>query len=470
MSTPDGRYNKFYTLWDDAINKRNTFRPFQVFYWQVPHQATPEWKEATIKTMGLNDFHSEYDLSFDDTDSKIVQPSDMSFMNRIKKHFVPVDIYGIPHSVSKKILWHPDFHPDCLSESDLVNRRFLLQIDTAQGKQMANMAGETSVDWNVINIYEIEFMSPCRIMKNRLGYKEVKMKDVIRFRQVGIYLDQEFDEEQCAEAAKHIVFTLFKNGQGSYLGPIDNCRILLEINFNGVNWIKKFMNHDMFYTSLIIKTFHSQKAQLAGKKEMGFKTVSGAHGKGYWCELGAIMVQKRQIIVSQDEENPSRSSIQQLGAFGKNAKGLYGGDCMHDDIAVTVFFVSIALESEDFMMWIEDWFRMYEQFDVDYEKKVLYQKVARLMEVYVEQEYDEDQMSQEEIEQLYGSAASGFGKLSKTYDPYGGDNNQGGFSGGFSSGGMGMGSMGGGFGQYSQGSRYNMPGSSNPFGNNPFNR
>jgi hypothetical protein len=131
MSTPAGRYNKFYTLWDDAINKRNTFKPFQVFYWQVPHQATPEWKEATIKTMGLNDFHSEYDLSFDDTDSKIVQPSDMSFMNRIKKHFVPVDIYGLPHSVSKKILWHPDFHPDYLSESDLVNRRFLLQIDTA---------------------------------------------------------------------------------------------------------------------------------------------------------------------------------------------------------------------------------------------------------------------------------------------------------------------------------------------------
>ena len=66
----------------------------------------------TIKAMGLNTFHSEYDLSFDDTDSKIVQPSDMSFMNRIKKHFEPVDIYGIPHSVSKKILWHPDFHPD----------------------------------------------------------------------------------------------------------------------------------------------------------------------------------------------------------------------------------------------------------------------------------------------------------------------------------------------------------------------
>lgn len=49
-------------------------------------------------------------------------------------------------------------------------------------------------------------------MKNRLGYKEVKTMDVIRFRQVGIYLDQEYNEEQCADAAKHIVFTVLKNG------------------------------------------------------------------------------------------------------------------------------------------------------------------------------------------------------------------------------------------------------------------
>ncbi len=45
----------------------------------------------------------------------------------------------------------------------------------------------------------IEFMSPARINKNRLGYKKVGVIDCIRFRQIGIYMDQEFDEEKSAE-------------------------------------------------------------------------------------------------------------------------------------------------------------------------------------------------------------------------------------------------------------------------------
>lgn len=336
-------------------------------------------------------------------------------MQRIKKHFVPVDIYGIPHRISKKILWDPDFHPDELTERDLCSMRFLLQIDTAQGKVADGLDSETTSDWNVINIYKIEFMSPCRIMKNRLGYKEVKITDVIRFRQVGIYLDNLFNEEESASVAKHIVFTLFKNGQGSPYGEIDNCRILLEINFNGVNWIKQFKKHDMFYSSLLIKTFHSLKAT---KKDFGFKTVGGAHGKGYWCEQGALMLQKRQIIVCQDADHSSQSTIQQLASFGKTERGSYGGMACHDDIAVTVFFVSIVMESEDFAMWIEDWFRLLPTLDIPYELKVLHEKISRLMNIYVEQEYDDDQYSVNDIKSLYGNAGSGFGQLSKTYNPY----------------------------------------------------
>ena len=40
------------------------------------------------------------------------------------------------------------------------------------------------------------------------------------------------------------------------------------------------------------------------------------------------------------------------------------------------------------------------------------------MEIYVTQEYDEDQYSVNDIKNLYGSAGSGFGQVTKTYDPY----------------------------------------------------
>jgi len=76
------------------------------------------------------------------------------------------------------------------------------------------------------------------------------LKDCIQYKQVGVYLDNIRDEARCAEAAKYIVFQILKCG----LKDIDNCRVLLEINFNGNNWITKFKNHPSFYEAVIIKT------------------------------------------------------------------------------------------------------------------------------------------------------------------------------------------------------------------------
>lgn len=218
-------------------------------------------------------------------------------------------------------------------------------------------------------------------MKNRLGYKAISLKDCIRFRQVGIYMDQDFDEENSADAAKNIIFNMLKCGTGSYMGEIDNARIMLEINFNGKNWIKTFKTHDMYYSTLIVKTFHSQTAK---EKEQGFKTVGGKHGKSYFCDKGAEMLSSRQIIVCQDHEIPNCSTIQQLEAFGKNDKGTYEGICMHDDISITVLFVSIALEQEDFITWIEDWFRMLPNMDIEYDYKVKLNTIAQMLDMYVD--------------------------------------------------------------------------------------
>jgi hypothetical protein len=204
------------------------------------------------------------------------------------------------------------------------------------------------------------------------------------------------------------VFTILKNGQGSYMGEIDNVRIMLEINFNGVVWIKKFMKHDLFYSQLILKTFHSANAV---KKDYGFKTVSGQRGKGYWCEAGARLIEQMRLIVCQDHDVPNQSTIQQMGAFGKNSKGVYKGECLHDDIAVTVLFVSIVFESEDFQMWIEDWFRMMaESENTSWELKQQLKIIGQLMDMYVAQTADDD-YTEQDIMMLYGNAASGFGAV-----------------------------------------------------------
>ena len=461
MSTPRSKAHIFYELYIGSLQKKNTFVTKTVYYYEVDAEhASEEWKQKQIAEFGARAFAQEFDLQFDaGGGGRIVSAADMCFLNRISRKFVSVPVYGVPNNVSEKILWKPGFRPDLLTEDDLISRRFLLQVDTAGGK-IIKVNDDEDQDWNVINIYEIKFMSPARIKKNRLGYKEVKLTDCIRFEQVGIYMDHDFNEEFSAEAAKHIVFTIFKNGLGSWAGQIDNVRILIEVNFNGANWIKKFIKHDMFYPQLFIKTKHSQNAV---KSEIGFKTVSGQRGKGYWCEAGVRLIERRQIIVYQESSDAQMSTVNQLGAFQKDKRGSYGGgDGMHDDIAVTVLFVSIAPEQEDFQFWIEDWYRLITEYDiVDWELKRRLRQVAVLMEQYVEQTFD-DEYSEQDIKNLFGNAASGFGKITsqqgaqsygnmiagRQQSPLSGTGN--GFPG------IPGGNMSG-YGAYSRGTRYNNP-------------
>ena len=147
--------------------------------------------------------------------------------------------------------------------------------------------------------------------------------------QVGIYIENNFDEEECAAACQHIAFDIFSNG-GGYQGEIDNLRILYETNFNGKNFYKVFSNHEQFYDTII----------------KGFRTVTANHGKKYYCELGAKYIQQRQIIVKQDHEVPVFSTIEQLKAFGK-VKNSYAGLAMHDDISITVLFASRFFDDDD---------------------------------------------------------------------------------------------------------------------------
>lgn len=56
-----------------------------------------------------------------------------------------------------------------------------------------------------------------------------------------MYIDNDNDEEASAEVLKKLVFDLFGCGEG----PIDNCRILLEMNFNGKNFCNKVITHKL---------------------------------------------------------------------------------------------------------------------------------------------------------------------------------------------------------------------------------
>jgi len=46
------------------------------------------------------------------------------------------------------------------------------------------------------------------------------------------------------------------------------------------------------------------------KLQYGYRTTGGSHGKNYYCDLGASMIHKRQIIPRQlDNDNVNISTV-----------------------------------------------------------------------------------------------------------------------------------------------------------------
>lgn len=277
----------------------------------------------------------------------------------------------------------------------------MISIDTAEGKQ-AGVKGREDSDYNIGNIFEVELMSPARVRRNKRSTmkKQVTYADCIRYRQVGIYIDNERDEEELAEAMKAVVFNVLKCGTGN----VDNVRMLIEMNFNGKNFVNKFKACDSFYDGVIIKTYHNKPVPgQQHTRQFGYKTVGGERGKGYWCEMGAKMIADGRLIISQFDNDWNKSSIGELENFGKNEKGVYEGCCVHDDIAMTVLSVSHTLDDslEDYAAWLEEFVDNLPKDDKHVEE------VKKLMRVYSEGESD---WSDQDFNAIYG--------FDNIYSPY----------------------------------------------------
>lgn len=361
-STPKGKRNIFYKLYNGAIKGENDFRHYRVDWWQVPGHDE-QWYLTERKNFGAENFDQEYGLQFDVETSKLVRGKDLKLFKRISKKFVHVDIDGLDKQYSDKIFWDPDFDIVHFGMEDFYRRKFVLSIDTAEGTEVG-IKGKKDSDYNVINIFEVQPMSAAHIRHNQKIWAGTEMSSLecIQLKQVGVYIDNERDEEMSSAVCKDLVFNVFKCGKPFNLNAeqfIDNCRILIEMNFNGKNFVNKIKAHPMFYDDIILKTYHVKP--IPGQKQekkFGYKTTGGAHGKGYYCERGSKLISKRQIIVSQEHDNINYSSIGQLQNFGKNDKGVYEGTACHDDIAITVLFLSRLFEDEmdEFKIWIEEFF------------------------------------------------------------------------------------------------------------------
>ena len=249
ISTPNGQ-NMFYEIYSKSTmgTRENSFNGLRIDYWRVPGHDDV-WADAMRRDFGADLFAQEFELQFSVNSKMLLRGSDLQFMNRIKRDYIYKDLYAGRLLENEKIKWHPDFDPLTINKND----KFLFCIDLAEGKEYEDLvkASDKPNDYGVINIFKLVPTSLANI-RSRNKDRKIETKDCFRAIQIGIYIDNEHDEEYLANITSNLMYSVFNTQE------FDNVRLLVEMNFQGKNYVTHLKNHEDFYDDIIIKTYHSE--------------------------------------------------------------------------------------------------------------------------------------------------------------------------------------------------------------------
>ena len=363
-STPASEYDLFYEIWSKAINAQNSFVPVRVDYWEVP-EHDDAWMEKTKQDFGPEFFAQEFELLFNKSDSLLLGSYNFSFLKKIEKDYVFEDLKrtDLDESLYRNLLWHPKFDPN--ENFDKKTSRFVLSIDTGEGK---NEEETKDNDFNVCNIFKVETKSLAQLRKLRKD--ELKIKNMFRLFQVGLYRDNIKDEENCAKVTRSLVFEQF---------GADICKVLIEMNFNGKHFLDKYAQHDEFDDLTVLHTYHTKPIvgdKLPHRKKAGFKV---GQDKDFFCKLGKNLISKQSIVINESE------TIREFKGFGKDKRGKYRGIGVHDDIAMSTLNISRLYEEVEYEEWLYDLFE-------DLPNSPIKKLMSSLLEQYIETEEVDDKM------------------------------------------------------------------------------
>jgi hypothetical protein len=330
----------FYDIYSKSSigTQENSFAGMRVDYWQVP-EHDDAWADQMRRDFGEELFAQEFELQFNVNSKMFLRGSDFKFMNRVSKKYKTLELFNSNIINNNKLRWHPDFNPYDISSND----KFLFSIDLSEGKEYDEDVKEKEknvADYNIINIFKLIPNSIANVRSKNFGEK-IEIKDCFKFVQVGVYEDNEHDEEYCANVASALAYQIFNTHNN------DNVRIMVEINFQGKNFITTMKNHYNFYDELIVKTYHSEPVPgEKRKKKPGFRTTTT---KEYFCKKTKRMIEKRRVIINDPR------SIKQLASFGRVKGNRLGGIAAHDDLSVSILnTISRATDEELFVGWAED--------------------------------------------------------------------------------------------------------------------
>ena len=322
-STPNGM-NKFYEIYQGALDGENSFNPIRVDWWQVPGRDEA-WKQKEIGNLGSEElFNQEYGNQFLSSSSLLLGSNELKKIRKNEVEYSWKEI-GCLHDNGinyENLIWHPKFD---LDKCDSPGKKFVLSIDLSAGGKG---------DFTVINIFKVTPLPKTVIDRIEEFEDEADFFGLV---QVGVFRDNEIKLEEFTKLVQLLCSDLF---------TVDRVKIALEMNFKGEILYDKLTVRDDFYDEMFLFTKHSESARVL---KPGIKY--NEKNKMKYCELLRSLVKSDKILV-----NEKKWTIPELFTFGLNSRGTYSSQSGHDDVAMTLVNLPGLFDGYDFNQIVGDVF------------------------------------------------------------------------------------------------------------------
>ena len=140
VSTPKGM-NHFYKMWMEAKEKRSSFNPIEINWWDVPGR-NEDWKEKQIANTSEEQFRQEFECAFIGSSSTLISPTKLSALTYVnpKRRQEMVDFYEEPKQ----------------------GRNYLIAVDCARGLRLDYSA------FVVIDVTELPYKLVAKYRSNEV--------------------------------------------------------------------------------------------------------------------------------------------------------------------------------------------------------------------------------------------------------------------------------------------------------------
>ena len=349
MSTQNG-FNLFYKLYKGAIEKKNSYKPYKIDWYQVPQynpktkkwdKRDEKWKQEMIGKLGSEEaFYYQFGTQFAASDLCIVSRECLSVLRDKSILFETRPDLDIYLQKKDELVWHPDFNLE-----DLKTGWFIILIDLAEG------GGGNS---------------------DNTTFQIMRMTKKDNFEQVGYWKCNNLDLEHAALEFWLLAVQLFNN---------DRCMFSIEWNTYGALFYQYLLNlneddymkdtlfrfnlsKDGFDTSRVVQYKKgAEEDNVPGQPNNRKKTVPGirfsANSKKTACALLKMELEKFTTNVYD------LITIGEIENFeDKNGNGSYKASYGHDDLVMPLCQIPLMKNTPKYKDFVEE-FEKYNSEDIN---------------------------------------------------------------------------------------------------------